>query len=104
MDEWVICLEECLPEFGINLDREKIASLAKILQENASCIADLNYYKCGGTSFEKEIDYKALYMSKLDEVKILTHENNVFRNSVASRHKVSTNDVNIEYDTVIVYK
>jgi hypothetical protein len=34
MQNWINCLKECLPDFGINLDLEKIFELAKILKDN----------------------------------------------------------------------
>lgn len=103
MQEWIICLEECLPDFGINLDRENIEKLAKVMKENASCISDMGYEMRGGRSTKQEPDYKAMCERLQNELVSIKHENDIFRSSVAKRHKVDVSSVSIEYDTVTVY-
>ena len=103
MDSWVICLEECLPDFGINLDANKIRELAKILKDNASIISSMEFEMCGGRNSLKEPDYKLLYKQTKDELDILKHENTIFRKSVAKRRNVDVNDVRIEDDSVMIY-
>ena len=103
MQEWINCLEECLPDFGIHLDSENIEKLASIMQNNASCISDMNFEMMGGRSSKLEIDYKRLYeltKSQLDEA---TKENDIFRRSVATRRNVDILSVRIENDSVMVY-
>ena len=103
MQEWIICLEECLPDFGINLDSENIEKLAKVMQENASCISDMSYEMRGGRSTKQEPDYKTLYERSQKELSALKHENDVFRESVARRRNVDISNVIIENDIVMVY-
>lgn len=103
MQEWIICLEECLPDFGINLDRESIERLAKVMQYNASCISDMGFEMRGGRETETEPDYKALYERAQGELANIKHENDVFRNSVANRRNVDISSVRIEDDSVMVY-
>jgi len=103
MQEWIICLEECLPDFGINLDRDNIEKLAKVMQDNASCISDMGFEMRGGRSTKNEPDYKTLYERARSELSAVQHENDIFRNSVANRRKVDVSSVRIENDTVMVY-
>ena len=103
MQDWIICLEECLPDFGINLDRENIEKLAKVMQENASCISDMGYEMRGGRSTNQEPDYKAMCERLQNELASMKHENDIFRSSVAARRKVNVSSVRIENDTVMVY-
>ena len=103
MQEWIVCLEECLPDFGINLERENIEKLANVMQENASCISDMGYEMRGGRSTKQEPDYKSLYERSQNELSIVKHENDIFRSSVANRRKVDISSVRIENDTVMVY-
>jgi hypothetical protein len=103
MEDWIICLEECLPDFGINLGHDKIEELAKIMQENAACISDMLFEMRGGRSVEAKTDYKTLYEQAKREAAKERHENDVFRGSVARRHNVDISDVRIEHDSVIVH-
>jgi hypothetical protein len=103
MQEWIVCLEECLPDFGVNLDADKIAKLAKIMQDNASCISDMSFEMRGGGSVKAEIDYKNLYEQTKNRLETAEKENAVFRQSVANRRKVDISSVRIENDTVMVY-
>jgi hypothetical protein len=104
MDSWIICLEEVLPDFGINLDREKIIELAKIMEGNSGCISDMEYEMCGGRSSAPEIDYKALYRKTLDELESYKKENATFRESAARRNHTYAENVKIEDDRVMIYK
>jgi hypothetical protein len=103
MQEWITCLEECLPDFGINIDRENIKKLAKVMKENASCISDMGYEMRGGSSTKQEPDYKSMCERLQNELASVKHENNIFRSSVANRRKVDMSSVRIENDTVMVY-
>ena len=103
MQEWIICLEECLPDFGINLDRENIEKLAEVMKENASCISDMGYEMRGGSSTKQEPDYKSMCERLQNELASVKHENDIFRSSVANRRKVDMSSVRIENDTVMVY-
>jgi hypothetical protein len=103
MQEWIICLEECLPDFGINLDSENIAKLAKIMQENASCISDMSFEMCGGGSAKSGTDYKNLYEQTKRRLEDAEKENGIFRQSVANRRNVDISSVRIENNTVMVY-
>jgi len=103
MQDWIICLEECLPDFGINLDRESIEKLAKVMQDNASCISDIGYEMRGGSSAKQEPDYKSMCERLQNELVSMRHENDIFRSSVANRRKVDVSSVRIENDTVMVY-
>lgn len=104
MENWIICLEECLPDFGINLDREKIIELAKVMKHNADCISDNEYEMCGGrSSGEPVIDYAILYANACAELESLRNENEAFRNSVARRRNVDPSSVKIEHDRVMFY-
>lgn len=102
MNSWIICLEECLPDFGVNLDSEKIKELASILKENASCISDMEFERLGGKSSSTSTpDYKKLYEQMKHENENIVRENNIYRNSVARRRHVPVEDVRIEDDDVI---
>jgi hypothetical protein len=103
MHEWIVCLEECLPDFGINLERENIEKLAKVMKENASCISDMGYEMRGGSSTKQEPDYKSMCERLRNELASVKHENDIFRSSVANRRKVDMSSVRIENDTVMVY-
>lgn len=103
MQEWIICLEECLPDFGITLDCDKIAKLAKIMQDNASCLSDMSFEMRGGGSAKPKIDYKSLYEQTKKQLETVEKENGIFRQSVANRRNVDISSVRIENDTVMVY-
>jgi hypothetical protein len=103
MQEWITCLEECLIDFGVDLDADKIAKLAKIMQDNASCISDMSFEMRGGASAKTEIDYRSLYEQTEKQLEITEKENDVFRKSVANRRKVNISSIRIENDTVMVY-
>ena len=103
MQEWIVCLEECLPEFGVNLDAQKIQKLAEILKENAQCIQGIGFEKYGGRSSKTEPDYKSLYEKLKKENERLQYENDIYRGSVAKRRKVDVTNVRIENDSVIYY-
>ena len=104
MQEWIACLEECLPDFGINLSADQIEKLAKIMQDNAACISDMSFEMHGGRCLLETNDYKALYENTKNQLALLKRENNIFRHSVAKRRNVDIHDVRIEDDTVMVYK
>lgn len=103
MNEWIICLEECLPDFNINIDAESIAKLAKVMKENASCISDMSFEMSGGRSVKPEPDYKLLYEQTKSQLEAVEKENGIFRRSVANRRHVDVSSVRIEQDTVMVY-
>ena len=103
MNEWIIFLEECLPDFGINLDRENIEKLAMAMKENASCISDMGYEMLGGRSTKQEPNYKAMCERLQNELVSIKHENDIFRSSVATRRNVDISSVIIENDAVMVY-
>jgi hypothetical protein len=103
MDDWIICLEECLPELGINLDADKMKELARTLKDHASCMLDMGFEMSGGRSVKTEIDYKQLYEQTKRKLELTEKENTVFINSVANRHHVDPSCIRIENDSVMVY-
>ena len=103
MESWIICLEECLPDFGVSFTREQIEKLAKIMQENASCISDMAFEMTGGRSTKRPIDYKQLYESVKHKAEELERENLIYRKSVATRRRVDLSDVRIENGSVMIY-
>jgi hypothetical protein len=101
---WIICLEECLPEFGININKENIELLANVLEENARCISDMSFEMSGGRAPLSAIDYKTLYENSKKELDHACEENNVFRNSVSKRRNVPMNNVYISNGAVLFDK
>ena len=101
MIDWVICLEGCLPDFGINLSSEKIKELAQIMADNADYISEMSFERRGGRSPDSFVDYKSLYEN--EKVKFLTAEKeiNIYRESVANRRHVPVSNVWINGDTVM---
>ena len=104
MQEWIACLEECLPDFGINLSADQIEKLAKIMRDNAAFISDMCFEMRGGHCILDANDYQALYENTKNQLALLERENYIFRESVAKRRNVDLNDVRIENNTVMVYK
>lgn len=96
INDWVISLEECLPDFDIHLERCAIIELAKVMQANASLIADIEYEMRGGRATKQEPDYKTLYERTRSELMEMKRENDIFRASVATRRNVALSSVHTE--------
>lgn len=105
MDDWLIWVNECLPEYiGFSLDKEKQIEMAKDLYNNASCISDMGFEMRGGRSSAPAIDYKNLYEIEKAKNEVLEKENNVYLNSVCRRNNVDQSQVRIEHESVMIYK
>lgn len=104
MQEWVVCLEESLPSFGIAMGHMGIKALAKVMQDNAALIADMSFEARGGRPTDPAVDYKSLYEVTKNRLEVSEKENAIFRQSVANRRGVDVSSVRIENGTVMVYQ
>lgn len=102
MNEWLIFVNEVLPEFGIILSPDKARELAKVMYENDQNISDMEYESHGGNS-TTEIDYKKLYEIEKDKNSRLEHANKIYLNSICRRNHVSAAQVSLEDDSVFIY-
>jgi hypothetical protein len=105
MDEWLIWVNECLPEYiGVSLPEEKQIEMAKDLHNSSQCLADMRFEMCGGRSSKPEIDYKKLYEIEKSKNETLENENRIYLGSVCRRNKVEPSDVYFEGDSVMIRK
>ena len=102
-NDWLIWVQEQLPEYGIEISEEVAMEIAKDLVFNAQHLNSMSFEMRGGKSSTPSVDYERLYRKEKDRADALEKENHVFLNSVCQRRKVSPDQVRIENDTVMIY-
>ena len=99
---WVACLEEILPDFGIELSDEKIKEFAEAVKNSADYLSEMSYYSTGGK--KEVIDYESKYKKLYDEYQDLKYKHDCYRKSVARRHNCDVKDIYIDSDKVMISK
>ena len=102
-DDWLIWVQEQLPEYGIEVSDEVAKEMAEDLAFNAQHLNSMSFEMRGGKSSTPSVDYERLYRKEKARADALENENRVFLNSVCQRRNVSPDQVRIENDTVMIY-